>query len=124
MASIQIQLEHRRRQLGMSCAAVAARAGLSLRTVQRALTEGAAVELETLIQIAQALGASLRIELEGPDVDIVRRRQAEQKAAGLVSLTQGTSALEAQGIAQDELRRMKERATTQLLAGSARKLWA
>ena len=38
LRKLAIQLEHRRRQLGMSCAAIALRSGLGLRTVQRALS--------------------------------------------------------------------------------------
>ncbi|HMB94891.1 MAG TPA: helix-turn-helix transcriptional regulator [Tepidisphaeraceae bacterium] len=119
-----LQLEHRRRQLGMSCADVASRSQLGLRTVQRALSGEETSEFSTLEKIAHALGASLNIEIEGPDVDAVKREQAESKASRLVSLTQGTSALEAQAVPEGALKRMKERTAIKLLSGSPRKLWA
>jgi transcriptional regulator with XRE-family HTH domain len=118
------QLEQRRKQLGMSCSAVATRSKLGLRTVQRALSSKETPEFHTLEKIAGALGASIRVGIEGPGVDAVKRKQAEGKAARLVSLTQGTSALEAQAVSQDALTRMKEQTVMRLLCGSPRKLWA
>ena len=108
----------------MSCAAVAARAGLGLRTVQRALSGKEAPELQTLDAIARALGASIQLRLEEPDVDVVKREQAERKATRLVAITQGTSALEAQAVSEKVLARMRKRTAMKLLTGSPRKLWA
>ena len=108
----------------MSCAAVAARAGLGLRTVQRALSGKETPELHTLEAIAKALGASIKLRLEGQDVDVVKRQQAERKAARLVSITQGTSALEAQAVPGKTLARLRKQTAMKLLTGSPRKLWA
>lgn len=92
------QLEERRKRLGLSCAMVARRASLGLRTVQRALSADAVMpEFSTLAAIAQAMGASVRLKLEGDDVERFKEQQAQRKARQLVALTQGTSALEAQG---------------------------
>lgn len=118
------KLESRRQQLGMSCAEVAARSGLGLRTVQRILTGSANPELSTLEKLAHAMSATVGFDLLGPDPDIVRQAQAQRKAAQLVSLTQGTSALEAQAVSQDALNRMKEQTAMRLLCGSRRRLWA
>jgi len=119
------QLEERRKRLGLSCAAVAHRAGLGLRTVQRALSVDAIIpEFSTLNAIAQAMGAWVQVELKGPDVEQLKEQQAQRKARQLVSLTQGTSALEAQGISKRDLARMTKQTARQLLAGPTRKLWA
>jgi transcriptional regulator with XRE-family HTH domain len=122
---LAIQLENRRKQLGMSCSTIARRTGLGLRTIQRALSNGRVTpEFGTLAAIAKALGASIRIELKTEDVGAFKRRQAESKAARLVSLTQGTSALEAQAIPKWALDRLKRKTVSNLLRGSNRRLWA
>ncbi len=125
LRNVANQLEERRKQLGLSCAAVAHRAGLGLRTVQRALSADAIVpEFSTLNAIAQAMGASVEVELKGPDVEQLKEQQAQRKARQLVSLMQGTSALEAQGISKRDLARVTKQTARKLLAGSTRKLWA
>jgi hypothetical protein len=119
------ELEERRKRLGISCAAVAHRANLGLRTVQRALSANAIMpEFSTLNAIAEAMGASIRVELKGADVEELKEQQAQRKAERLVSLTQGTSALEAQGIGKGDLARLTKQTARKLLAGSNRKLWA
>ena len=119
------QLEERRKRLGLSCATVARRANLGLRTVQRALSADAVMpEFSTLAAIAQAMGASVRLKLEGDDVERFKEQQAQRKARQLVALTQGTSALEAQGVSKGDLARMIKQTARKLLTGSTRKLWA
>ena len=80
-------------------------------------------EFETLSKIAEALGVSIRVKLEGMEANAFKEQQAERKAARLVSLTQGTSGLEAQAVPKGTLARMKKRTARELLCGSARKLW-
>jgi transcriptional regulator with XRE-family HTH domain len=123
-AKIIFELEHRRRQLGMSCAVVAARSNLGLRTVQRALSSEESPEFETLEKIAAALGASLQLGITGHDVESMKQAQAEAKAERLVALTQGTSALEAQAVSLETRHHLVNQAVRQLLRGSTRKLWA
>jgi transcriptional regulator with XRE-family HTH domain len=119
------RLEERRKRLGLSCAIVAHRAGLGLRTVQRALSGDAiTAEFSTLNAIAQAMGASVRLKLEGEDVERLKEQQARRKARQLVALTQGTSALEAQAVSKSDLARMTKQTARKLLTGSTRKLWA
>jgi transcriptional regulator with XRE-family HTH domain len=125
LRQLAIQLEDRRKRLGMSCAAVASRTGLGLRTVQRALSaDPIRPDFATLAAIANALGASIRIGLDTQDIATLKRRQAERKATRLVSLTQGTSALEAQAVPKIALERMKRKTVSTLLRGSSRRLWA
>jgi transcriptional regulator with XRE-family HTH domain len=118
-------LELRRKQLGMSCATVAQRSGLGLRTVQRALS-GDAIEPEfaTLAAIAGAVGASISVSLKTDDIETFKRQQAERKARRLVALTQGTSALESQAIDRRDLGRLERKTMAALLHGSNRRLWA
>lgn len=118
------QLEKRRIALGMSCAMVASRSGLSLRTVQRVLAGDENPEVATIQKIAAALDASVSVKIEGPSPAETRRKQAQRKADLLVSLTQGTSALEAQAVSKTILAEMRRRAVAKLLHGSSRRLWA
>jgi transcriptional regulator with XRE-family HTH domain len=121
--TLKLVLNQRRRDLGLSCAAVAKRAGLGLRTVQRVLSgEEADPGFRTVCLIAEVLGAAFTLEKE--DLNTVRRRQAERKAAKLLSMVQGTSALEAQAFDKDAAVALKERTVRDLLSGSPRKLWA
>src|SRR5579863_9378412 len=118
-------LEQRRQQLGMSCAVVARRARLGLSTVQRALADGdVSTTYETFERIAAALGATLRVQLQGPTVSQVKEQQAKQKARGLVAMTQGTSALEAAPLPNKVLTELEKQSTMQLLSGSPRRLWS
>jgi transcriptional regulator with XRE-family HTH domain len=123
MIAIITALNHRRLDLGLSCLAVAKRAGLSLRTVQRVLSgKEDDAGLRTVSAIARALETTLTLAHD--DLNAVLRRQAEKKAVKVLALVQGTSALEGQAIDQDAAVAMKERTVRDLLRGSPRKLWA
>jgi transcriptional regulator with XRE-family HTH domain len=122
LQSMALQLDHRRRDLGMTRSALARQAGVGLRTVQRILSGSEnSADFLTVARIANVLGMSFKFDCS--DLNEVRRRQAERKAAQLVGMVQGTMALEAQGVEDDSLRQMKERTVRDLLAGSNRKLW-
>ena len=117
------RFDRRRQDLGLSCAALAHRTGLSLRTVQRVLSGNEKDPgFSTVASLANALGVSMRFDED--DLHEVRRKQAERKAERIVALVQGTSALEAQALSQQSMRDLKERTVHELLAGSSRKLWA
>ena len=125
LRNIAMQLDNRRKRLGLSCAAVADRAGIGLRTVQRALSgRGVMPELGTMERIAHALGASIALKLHERDIDRMKEDQAKAKAKRLVALTQGTSGLEAQAVPAKAVARMVKKTTHELLSGSPRKLWA
>ena len=122
--TLSTRLNARREALGLSCAALASRTGLSLRTVQRVMSgEEQDPGFGTVTKLADALGVSLRID-EGDDVEAFRRKQAERKAERMLTLVQGTSALEAQALDKKTLRQLKQRTVHELLAGSPRRLWA
>ncbi len=123
------QLDDLRSELGMSCAALAKRAGLGLRTVQRILAgEESDGRVKSIVALARALGARIEIEPSGEirldaDPTALRQEQAEAKARRLVSMVQGTSALEAQAVSSEVVVSMNASTTAQLLAGPDRRLW-
>ena len=124
-ANFRRRLNERRKTMGLTYANLARRAGLSPRTVERALSDGiekSHIEFESIASLAEALGIELYSEKE--DANTIRRRQAQTKADRLVGLVQGNSALEAQGLDASAIQQMRERAVRDLLAGSNRALWA
>ena len=117
------QLEQRRQQLGMTCPDIARATGLSVRTIQRVLSgEEQAPSFSTILALADAVGASLKLECE--NVMDVKKRQAKRKAVRLAALTQGTSALEAQAVPPETVAELTEQTMYELLAGPPRRLWA
>jgi transcriptional regulator with XRE-family HTH domain len=124
-ANFRRRLNERRKLIGLTYAELAQRAGLSPRTVQRALSDGienSHIEFESITSLAEVLGFVPYCEKE--DANAIRRRQAEAKAERLVGLVQGSSALEAQGLDAWAIQEMRERTVRDLLAGSNRMLWA
>ena len=115
-------LADRRRQLGMSHAALAAQSGVSEPTVKRILGgKLAEASFENVRAVAEALGVTLAVQ--EIDVDELRRRQARGKAERLVRYVQGNSALEGQGVDDATRERLVERTYHELMAGSGRGLW-
>jgi transcriptional regulator with XRE-family HTH domain len=120
---IHVQLEQRRRKLGLSYTALAHRAGISLRMVRRILSgKESDPGLSTIASLACALGTTLRLSDE-EEADVMRYRQAMRKAEWVVALVQGTSSLDGQGLPASAIADLRERTVCDLLAGSSRKLW-
>jgi transcriptional regulator with XRE-family HTH domain len=123
LENLTIHLDERRKRLGLSCAVLAARTGLSLRTVQRILGgKESDPGFATISSLAEAVGVKVRFDEE--DTDTIRHRQAERKARCLVALVQGSAALESQGLRPADIRNLRKRTVHELLAGPSRKLWA
>ena len=129
VAQLFAQLDSRRRGLGMSRAALARRAGVSLPTVQRLLCGG---ESRARIDIVRAIAVALGVEVrlgeslsvhETTDVSAFRMAQARAKAKRLARLVQGTMALEAEAVSEPVVDEMEEENLHALLAGPARRLW-
>ncbi len=119
---IFLSLEKRRRELGMSRKSLANRSHVSLPTVNRILSgRHSGASIENVLTIAAALGMELKFEGEMRS-ERFREMQALAKARQLVRLVQGTSALEGQGLDNDELEDMIGR-TAKELSLSKRKLW-
>tara|TARA_R110002049_G_scaffold143574_1_gene305727 strand:+ start:2232 stop:2603 length:372 start_codon:yes stop_codon:yes gene_type:complete len=116
------QLEKRRKEVGMSRSILAKRSGVSLPTVNRILSDhSTSASFANVLAIASALDMKITAEKESPNSDF-RKNQAMKKARYLVRLVQGTSALEGQGLDQDELEEMIDRTSMELLP-TKRKLW-
>jgi transcriptional regulator with XRE-family HTH domain len=122
------QLNDRRKELGMSFAALAQRSGVPLPTVQKILYgQERRPDFHKVSAIAAALGATLTV---APDcttmtttpVQEFRRQQAERKAQQLVEMTQATSALEAQAV-PEMVADLTARTVSALLDGSRFELW-
>lgn len=101
---------------------LARKCSLGMSTVQRVLSGRTDVKLETLAAIAQALGVSLTLE-PIRDAEEMRLQQARDRAKQLVALSQGTAALEAQGVNAEAVKRMEEKFVHRLLAGRDGRLW-
>lgn len=120
---ITIDLNARRKRLGMSCRVVAELTGVSLATVQRVMQgryDHATVG--NLRKIADAMGVRLDLTAQ-QDAQTLREQQAERKARELVAMVQATSALEAQAVGSADMRRMVDRTKHELLR-SNRRLWS
>ncbi|MEI8021735.1 MAG: helix-turn-helix domain-containing protein [Schlesneria sp.] len=118
------KLEARRRELGISQAALADRSGVSLPTVHRILSgHGSAASLDNIMAITQVLGMDLEA-VPVCDAQEILERQARKKAEKLVRMVQSTSALEAQAVSARQIGQMIKKTIQELLAGSRRRLWA
>jgi hypothetical protein len=126
-------LDLRRRELGMSYRVLAELSGASLPAVQRLLS--ARVQdpsFPVVMAVVKALGGGTpRILPDGSctfefpvSAQKIREQRATEKARKLVSLVQGTSALEAQAVRKSDYVQMIDRTRHDLLAGSSQRLWS
>ena len=118
------ELEGRRHELGMTFEALSQRSGVPVSTLKNTFRKG--VEHSTFANV-RAIAEALGVEVEmSPKVDSFefRHQQAVKKAKELVGLVQGTSALEAQAVDENQIDKMTRELVHQLMAGSRRKLWA
>lgn len=121
---LERDLDRRRKALGMSLRALAARSSVSEPTVKRML--GGKLEQASLANVravAEALGMQLSVTPESDAVSFAETA-AEEKARWIVQMVQGTSALESQAVSQAEIEAMVRRTVHELMAGSPRKLWS
>lgn len=115
-------LQQQRKRLGMSYQVLADRSGLGIATVQRVLNGDTGVRLDSVMAMAEVLGVKVKCECR--DAMELRRQQARSKACRLTAFTQGTSALEAQGIDQKTLKETEEMIYHKLMASNNTRLWA
>ena len=116
-----------REALGMSQAALAARAGISRATVQKleqAETDRR-ITLDSLERLAAALDCNVAVALvpRGGSLEQFRERAADAKAEALLKPTEHSMNLEGQGVAKSARQRLKNNLVESLLKGSPRKLW-
>jgi transcriptional regulator with XRE-family HTH domain len=126
-------LNSRRRELGISYAALAELSGVSHPALQRLLTgKVEAPAVTSVAAVARVLGMGAARFLDDGSIKFdstasardVRERQARKKAARLVGMVQGTSALEGQAVSETEYQSMVEVTSHELLAGSNHRLWS
>jgi transcriptional regulator with XRE-family HTH domain len=116
-------LERQRLLLRMTLPVVAERAGLSRATVCRILRKKqASASLEKVLAIAGVLGAEASLNLQEPSKIIEEEIQARAKR--IVRMVQGTMALEAQGITdQEHIDHLVEVAASEIRAKPRKRLW-
>jgi transcriptional regulator with XRE-family HTH domain len=118
------KLDRRRRELGITFEALANLSGVPVSTLKNIFKNG--VEHSTFSRV-MAVATVLGVQIENsPEVDTyeLKHQQAVRKAKKLVGLVQGTSALEAQAVADEQLENMIRQLVHELMAGSPRTLWA
>jgi transcriptional regulator with XRE-family HTH domain len=116
-------LDKQRRELRMTLPALAQRARLSRATVRRVLIDKkTSASLDNILAIANALGARISFRIQSPKTLI--EREIHKRADQIVQLTQGTMALEAQGLTEqahlDELRKI---AASKIRTRPRKRLW-
>ena len=126
-------LDSRRRALGMPYSALAELSGVSQPALQRLLTGKVdGPSLTSVSAVARVLGmGAVQFMDDGSikfdstvSVQALRERQARKKAAWIVGMVQGTSALEGQAVSEADYQAMVEATYHELLAGSNHRLWS
>ena len=115
-------LAQRRRELRMPISVLSERANTSASTVKRVLSGDTSISFRTLARIAQAMGASL--DMNVPPADRFIRKEARRKAQLVIRIVQGTSALEAQAVDKRTVETMRREVEDELCAHPGSKLWA
>jgi len=117
-------LEQRRRALDMPLKELSSRANVSPSTVRRVLSGEPGARIEVVAAIGDALGVPRLNFPEARPTSKMRRLQAAIKARKIVGMVQGTSALEAQAVSDEDKRLMIENTINELLTGPRSQLWA
>ncbi len=121
---ISAKLDERRRTLRMPLNELSRRADVSFSTVRRVLGGERGARFETVTAIGDALGVlHLNFDQARPP-EKMRRLQAALKARKIVGMVQGTSALEAQAVSEQDKKLMIETTINELLCGPRSQLWA
>lgn len=115
------RLRQRRHELGIPLNVISHKTGVSTSTVKRVLAGEMAASFSTVARIADVLGVDLQIKARSVDHMIVKQARGEAKR--LVKMVQGTSALEAQAVDKNALRRMEAGTLHELLNGPRSKIW-
>jgi transcriptional regulator with XRE-family HTH domain len=121
---IAVEMQRRRKALGMSCPLLALRSGVSLPTVQRILSGGEEhATYATLTAVARALGMDFELRTTSNE-QAFTELQAQTKAEVIARMVQGTSALESQAVDSDTYRQMVSQTVHELMAGPRRRIWS
>ena len=116
------KIEARRKKLNITIVNLSKLSGLGTRTVNRFLA-GEDVKLSTVEQITNLLG----LDFAGNEMVTLKelqKKRAKEKALFMVSLVQGTSSLEMQGLEDDSIKKMLLNMEKEFLIGNYRdRLW-
>lgn len=117
------ELEKQRRSLRIPFRVLAEMAGLSPATVRRVLqTQKPSSSLESVLAIAEVLGASVELKIEDPEMVVERQIQATSKA--IATMVQGTMALESQGTTDPrQIEALVETAAREIRSGPRERIW-
>lgn len=118
-------LARRRRQLGMSYRALAERSGVSEPTAKRVLSPTCDnAEMSTVSALARAMGVRIGWKLEGETPQQFKEREAERVAVRVVNAVQGSSALEAEAVGEQDMKNMVRQTVHELMASSPSRIWS
>ncbi len=117
-----VKIEARRKKLNITIVNLSKLSGLGTRTVNRFLA-GEDVKLSTVEQITNLLG----LDFAGNEMLTLKelqKKRAKEKALFMVSLVQGTSSLEMQGLEKNSIDTMLKNMEKEFLTGNYRnRLW-
>lgn len=117
------KVKERKEQIGLSIDTLSKLSHLGNRTVTRFLS-GEDVKLSTLEKVTNTLGLDFAGN-EVMDLNTLIDKRASEKALYIISLVQDTSALEMQGLENDDINVLFEETKEQFLTGEYQKnLWA
>ena len=122
-SDLGVDLNTRRKLLGMSVHTLSERSGVSTATVNRVLRGDAdQTAFGNVRAIARAVG--IEIEARPRNVGLFAAFQAKGKAERIVNQVQASSALEKQAVGKGDYRKMVRRTAKELLRGPRRRLWS
>jgi transcriptional regulator with XRE-family HTH domain len=110
------QIIARKKQLNITVENLAKLSGVSIRTINR-LLKNEDVKLSTIEHVTNFLGLDFSGNEQVP-LDELKKQRAHQKALLLASIVQGTSALEMQGLEEDNLNAIIASYEKEFLSGS------
>jgi len=117
------KVKTRKEQIGLSIDNISKLSHLGNRTVTRFLS-GEDVKLSTVEKVTNLLGLDFAGN-EVINIEALRDKRASEKALYIVSLVQDTSALEMQGLENNDINILLEETKQQFLTGEYKKnLWA
>jgi transcriptional regulator with XRE-family HTH domain len=110
------QIIDRKEQLGITVENLAKLSGVGVRTINR-LLKNEDVKLSTIEQVTNFLGLDFAGNEQVP-LTVLKRQRAHDKALFLASIVQGTSALEMQGLEDENLNAIITSLEQEFLNGS------
>jgi len=118
------QMNVQKKDLGITNAVIAHRSGVSEPTVARILSgKHQSAHFDHVLAIADVLGVDIGVK-RTKDPEDMKVKQAKRKAADIMRLVRGNSALESTETSKEAQQRMLNKTVRELMAGSPRTLWA